>query len=63
MKEINNKAWDNLTLKTTKNLVSRKIMLTKETKEAANKAKTNTNKMAKDMGDNAKKQIKMYLKI
>ena len=55
MEEVNNKAWDNLTLKTTRELSQQKNSVDKETKEAASKAKTNTDKMAKDMGDNAKK--------
>lgn len=58
MEEINNKAWDNLTLKTTRELSQQKNSVDKETKEAASKAKTNTDKMAKDMTDNAKKGAK-----
>lgn len=55
IEEINNKALDNITLKTTRELSQQKNTVDKETKEAASKAKTNTDKMAKDMGDNAKK--------
>jgi hypothetical protein len=53
--DINKKAWDNITMKTTRELSQQKNSVDKETGEAAGKAKTNTDKMAKDMGDNAKK--------
>lgn len=55
IEEIGNRAWDNLTMTTTRELSQQKNSVDKETKEAADKAKTNTDKMAKDMGDNAKK--------
>ncbi len=55
IEEIGNRAWDNLTLTTTRELSQQKNSVDKETKEAAGKAKANTDKMAKDMGDNAKK--------
>lgn len=55
IEEIGNRAWDNLTMTTTRELSQQKNSVDKETKEAASKAKTNTDKMAKDMGDNAKK--------
>ena len=55
MEEINTKAWDNLTLTTTRGLSQQKNSVDTETKQAADKAKTNTDKMAKDMGDNAQK--------
>lgn len=58
MEEIGNKAWDNITLKTTRELSQQKNSVDKGTKEAADKAKTNTDKMAKDMTDNAKKGAK-----
>ncbi|CEP88627.1 phage tail tape measure protein [[Clostridium] sordellii] len=55
IEEIGNRAWDNLTMTTTRELSQQKNSVDKETKQAADKAKTNTDKMAKDMGDNAKK--------
>lgn len=55
IEEIGNRAWDNLTLTTTRELSQQKNSIDTETKQAADKAKTNTDKMAKDMGDNAKK--------
>lgn len=55
IEEIGNRAWDNLTLTTTRELSQQKNSVDTETKQAADKAKTNTDKMAKDMGDNAKK--------
>ncbi|CEO04858.1 phage tail tape measure protein [[Clostridium] sordellii] len=55
IEEIGNRAWDNLTMTTTRELSQQKNSVDKETKEAADKAKTNTDKMAKDMGDNSKK--------
>lgn len=55
VEEINKKAWDNITMKTTRELSQQKNSVDKETKEASDKAKTNTDKMAKDMTDNAKK--------
>lgn len=55
VEETNKKAWDNITMKTTRELSQQKNSVDKETKEASDKAKTNTDKMAKDMTDNAKK--------
>lgn len=55
IEEIGNEAWNNLTLTTTRELSQQKNSVDTETKQAADKAKTNTDKMAKDMGDNAKK--------
>lgn len=55
IEEIGNRAWDNLTMTTTRELSQQKNSVDKETKQAADKAKTNTDKMVKDMGDNAKK--------
>lgn len=55
VEEINKNAWDNITMKTTRELSQQKNSVDKETKEASDKAKTNTDKMAKDMTDNAKK--------
>lgn len=55
VEDTNKKAWDNITMKTTRELSQQKNSVDKETKEASDKAKTNTDKMAKDMTDNAKK--------
>lgn len=58
VEENNKKAWDNITLTTTRKLSQQKANVDKETKDAAGKAKENTDKMAKDMADNAKKGAK-----
>lgn len=58
VEENNKKAWDNITLTTTRKLSQQKANVDKETKDAADKAKNNTDKMAKDMTDNAKKGAK-----
>ena len=58
VEENNKKAWDNITLTTTRKLSQQKANVDKETKDAAGKAKKNTDKMAKDMTDNAKKGAK-----
>lgn len=58
VEENNKKAWDNITLTTTRKLSQQKANVDKETKDAADKAKSNTDKMAKDMTDNAKKGAK-----
>lgn len=58
IEENNKKAWDNITLTTTRKLSQQKANVDKETKDAAGKAKKNTDKMAKDMTDNAKKGAK-----
>lgn len=55
VEEINKNAWDNITMKTTRELSQQKNSVDTETKQASDKAKTNTDKMAKDMTDNAKK--------
>lgn len=55
VEDTNKKAWDNITMKTTRELSQQKNSVDKETKESSDKAKTNTDKMAKDMTDNAKK--------
>lgn len=55
VEDTNKKAWDNITMKTTRELSQQKNSVDTETKQASDKAKTNTDKMAKDMTDNAKK--------
>lgn len=54
MKEISDKAWDNITLKTTRELSQQKNSVDTETKDAANKADANTKDMANKVGQNAK---------
>lgn len=54
MEEISNQALDNITLKTTRELSQQKNTVDKETKDASNKANTNTKEMANNIEKNSK---------
>ncbi|MGL5507636.1 MAG: phage tail tape measure protein [Paraclostridium sp.] len=54
VEEINKNAWDNITMKTTRELSQQKNSVDKETKEASKSADKNTKDMAKAMDKNSK---------
>ena len=54
MEELSSKAWDNITMQTTRDLSQQKNNVDKETKETASKADKNTKDMARSMDKNTK---------